>query len=218
MHEDCPTAFAKSTVTTECILSSMVDASMRPVTLKDCKVPEQALDANLIYKLEVSFRKNGILSNEKEQVNLFVLKDSPTPPSCTLEGFKDTIDLAEGAEHRVNLKVYETLEQQEYRWSCTPVLNQMLSNDAVCPFENRPLTSNPQLIIKDEDFSPDGSKFELTLNMVKPNSNIAESCSVFVQKQFSETSQEQVTLVVSQEEEVTDPTRENTFVCAAETV
>lgn len=217
MHEDCPTAFAPSTVTTECVLSSMVDANMRPITLKDCKVPEKVLDAGMIYKLEVAFRKNGILSNEKEQVNLFVLNNSPPAPSCTLEGFKDTIELAEGAEHRVNLKVYETLEQQEYRWTCTPVLNQMLSGEAECPFEARPLTTNPQLIIKDEDFKPAGSKFELTLNMMKQNSNIEESCSVFVQKQFSETSQDQVTLVVTQEEEVADPTRENTFVCGSET-
>lgn len=166
----------------------MVDATMRPVTLQDCKLPKNILDPNTVYKLEVSFRKNGILSHEKEQVNLFVMKDSVTKPSCTLEGFKNTIELAEGAEHRVNLKVFETLEQQEYRWTCTPVMNQMLGEDAVCPFETRPLTTNPQLIIKDEDFSPAGGKFELTLNMVKQNSNIVENCSVFVQKQFAENS------------------------------
>lgn len=50
--------------------------------------------------------------------------------------------------------------------------------------------------------------------MVRKDTNIVESCSVQVQKKFNESAQEQVTLKVSQEGEVVDPTRENTFICA----
>ena len=54
--------------------------------------------------------------------------------------------------------------------------------------------------------------------MVRENTNIVESCSVIVNKKFSENAQEQVTLTVSQEEEVADPTRENVFVCSTEDI
>jgi hypothetical protein len=56
----------------------------------------------------------------------------------------------------------------------------MMADEAVCPFDVRPLTLNPQLVISDKDFSPAGSKFDLTLNMVRENTNIVESCSVEV--------------------------------------
>lgn len=116
------------------------------------------------------------------------LEDKFPKPSCALEGFNDTVMLEEDMEHRISLKVYDTMEEQQYRWTCTPVLNQMLL-DATCPFENRPLSLNPNLKITDEDFSPAGGKFELALEMVRQNTNIVESCSVFVQKKFKETQQ-----------------------------
>ena len=51
-------------------------------------------------------------------------------------------------------------------------------NNVTCPFDNRPLSLNPQLVIADKDFSPAGGKFELTLNMVRNNTNVVESCTV----------------------------------------
>ena len=91
--------------------------------------------------------------------------------------------------------------------------DQLLSEEAACPFDNKPVSLNPQLVISDEDFSPPGAKFELTLNMVKENSNVVESCSVQVQKKFSESTQSIATFSVKQSEEVADPTRVNTFEC-----
>ena len=92
-------------------------------------------------------------------------------------------------EHLINLKVFDTMDNQLYRWTCSPILNQMMAEDAVCPFDVRPLTLNPQLVISDSDFSPAGSKFELTLNMVRDNTNVVENCSVIVQKNFDENAQ-----------------------------
>lgn len=45
-------------------------------------------------------------------------------------------------------------------------------------------------MISDDQFQPAGAKFDLTLNMVRQNTNIVESCSVIVQKKFSEATQE----------------------------
>ena len=125
--------------------------------------------------------------------------------------------LEDGMEHLINLKVFDAMDGQQYRWTCAPSADAMFSAEAKCPFEVRPLTLNPQLMIADQDFSPAGSKFELNLNMVRQNTNIIQKCSVFVQKKFKETAQEPKTFIVSQEEEVADPTRKNTMVCALET-
>jgi hypothetical protein len=81
------------------------------------------------------------------------------------------------------------MDNQMYRWTCSPVLNQMMADEAVCPFDTRPLSLNPQLVISDKDFDPPGGKFELTLNMVRDNTNVVESCSVSVQKKFNESAQ-----------------------------
>ena len=157
----------------------MMDKNFRPLTLKDCKIPEKTLDPKTMYKLIVSFKQNGVLSKETQEINLITLEDNFPKPSCALEGFNDTIMLEEDMEHRISLKVFETMDGQQYRWTCNPVLNQMLT-DVKCPFENRPLSLNPQLVIADKDFTPAGGKFELSLNMVRENTNIVKSCHVFV--------------------------------------
>lgn len=84
-----------------------------------------------------------------------------------------------------------------YRWSCEPVLNQAFEEELVCPFDIRPQTLNPQLMISDKDFAPAGGKFALKLSMVRDNTNIVESCDVFVQKKFDEVAQQSVTFSVS---------------------
>lgn len=124
--------------------------------------------------------------------------DDLPKPSCALEGFNNSIKLENDSNHRINLKVFDTLDNQMYRWTCSPLLNQMLADEAECPFDTRPLSLNPQLVISDKDFNPPGSKFELTLNMVRDNTNVVESCSVIVQKKFDESAQNQVTLSVTQ--------------------
>lgn len=144
---------------------------------------------------------------------MITVEDDFPKPSCILEGFSDTIMLEEDMDHRVSLKVYQTMDEQLYRWTCAPTLNQILSEDPVCPFETRPLTLNPQLMISDKEFSPSGAKFELTLSMVRQNTNIGESCSVFVQKKFTETAQEEMLFTVEQDAQVIDPTRANSFIC-----
>jgi hypothetical protein len=45
---------------TSCLLTNMMDAEMRPITLKDCKVPEGTLNAKTMYKLTVSFMQDGL--------------------------------------------------------------------------------------------------------------------------------------------------------------
>lgn len=184
VHASCPSAYVAHAMSTQCLLTNMMDREARPVTLQNCKIPAGTLDARTMYKLTVSFKQNGLLSHETQDLNLMPLEDDFPKPSCALEGFNHSIKLDEGTEHRINLKVFDTLDNQQYRWTCTPALNQVLADEAVCPFDVRPLTLNPQLVISDKDFKPPGSKFELTLNMVRENTNIVESCSVIVQKQF----------------------------------
>lgn len=134
-----------------------------------------------------------------------------------MEGFKDTIMLEEDSEHRIDLKVFETMENQQYKWSCTPVLDQLVSDtEAVCPFETSPVSLNPHKKISSKDFNPAGAKFELTLSMLRDNSNIVEKCSVFVQKKFNENAQKDVIFAMKGLQEVVDPTRENIFTCAPE--
>ena len=72
-----------------------MDFSFRPLTLKDCKIPEKTLDAKTMYKLIVSFRQNGVLSKETQEINLISMEDKYKKPSCALEGFNDTIMLEE---------------------------------------------------------------------------------------------------------------------------
>lgn len=199
IHTSCPSAYVENAMTTQCLLSNMMNEDARPVTLKDCKIPEGTLDARTMYKLTVSFKQNGLLSKETMDLNLMPLEDNFKKPSCALEGFNKSIKLDEGTDHRINLKVFDTMDNQMYRWTCSPVLNQLMADEAVCPFDSRPLTLNPQLVISDSDFSPAGSKFEMTLNMVRDNTNIVESCSVLVQKEFDASNQKQVTLAVTQE-------------------
>jgi len=155
-------------------MSNMMDFNMKPVTLKDCKIPAQTLDAKTIYKLTVSFKENGVQLAETQDINLITLEDDFPKPSCALEGFNDTIMLEEGMEHRINLKVFDAMDGQQYRWTCAPSADAMFSEEAKCPFEIRPLTLNPQLVIADAEFSPAGSKFELNLNLVRQNTNIIE--------------------------------------------
>lgn len=61
---DCPSAFVESNLATSCVLTNLMDFNFRPLTLKDCKIPEKTLDPKTMYKLIVSFRQNGVLSKE----------------------------------------------------------------------------------------------------------------------------------------------------------
>jgi len=101
----------------------MMDAEMRPITLKDCKVPEGTLNAKTMYKLTVSFMQDGLKSKETQDLNLITLEDDFPKPSCALEGFNNSIKLDEGTDHRIDLKVFDTMDNQMYRWTCSPILN-----------------------------------------------------------------------------------------------
>lgn len=82
----------------------------RPITLEDCKIPEQTLTAKTMYKLLVSFKQNGIMSKETQHINVMTLEDNFPKPSCVLEGFSDTINLEEDDEHRVRVRVFDTMD------------------------------------------------------------------------------------------------------------
>ena len=181
-QKGCPSATrTDNVISTSCLMQNLMDFSAKPITLADCKIPKETLKPKTLYKLTVSFTKNGVLSKETQELNMITYEDNFKKPSCELEGFKDTIMLEENLDHRINLKVFEPMESQLYRWSCTPVLDSLTSGQkAVCPFETSPVSLNPQMKILSKDYNPPGVKFQLTLSMLRDNTNIIEKCSVFV--------------------------------------
>ena len=62
VHQSCPSAYIANSLTTKCILTNLMNPEQRPVTLDDCKIPANSLNAKTIYRLSVSFKQNGLLS------------------------------------------------------------------------------------------------------------------------------------------------------------